>query len=131
MEAGAAVTGITVAGDPTPMAATTSATLGLKLHALLQDINEFDFGRERRDLIAGLYTHGMISQNAARLREALNRGGAAPGADCPAPGAEARRGRIVDRALAVVVAGGLWASLSFSPISRWWTSTSAKGTTLR
>ncbi len=52
-----------------------AAKLGVKLNTELQSIDEFDIGKERWDLIVGMYMHGLITQNAARIRGGLRAGG--------------------------------------------------------
>lgn len=47
----------------------------LKLTATVADVDAFDYGRERWDLIAGLYMHEMITRNAAKIVAALAPGG--------------------------------------------------------
>ena len=48
---------------------------GLKVDAIVEDVDRFDYGRERWDLIVGMYMHAMITRNAQKVIESLKPGG--------------------------------------------------------
>jgi SAM-dependent methyltransferase len=48
---------------------------GLKLEALVDDVDRFDYGRQRWDLVVGMYMHALITRNAAKIVDSLKPGG--------------------------------------------------------
>ena len=48
---------------------------GLKIDARVGDVDKFDYGRERYDLIVGMYMHEYLTRNAAKVMAALKPGG--------------------------------------------------------
>lgn len=48
---------------------------GLKLSALVADADLFDYGRQRWDLVVGMYMHGVITRNADKITDSLKPGG--------------------------------------------------------
>ena len=69
------VTGVDISDEGIRVAKEQAAKLGVKLHAVLQSADQFDFGKDRWDLIVGIYIHNIFTQNAARIREGLKPGG--------------------------------------------------------
>jgi hypothetical protein len=43
----------------------------LKLEALVEDVERFEYGKQRWDLVVGMYTHSMITRNAAKIIDSL------------------------------------------------------------
>jgi hypothetical protein len=48
---------------------------GVTLEILHDDADRFDYGRQRWDLVVGMYMHGVITRNAAKIIDALRPGG--------------------------------------------------------
>ncbi|MGH9795622.1 MAG: class I SAM-dependent methyltransferase [Candidatus Acidiferrales bacterium] len=48
---------------------------GLKLEAFVEDVDRFDYGKERWDLVVGIYMHGLITRNANKITDSLRPGG--------------------------------------------------------
>jgi 2-polyprenyl-3-methyl-5-hydroxy-6-metoxy-1,4-benzoquinol methylase len=48
---------------------------GLKLEILHDDADRFDYGRQRWDLVVGMYMHSMITRNAGKIIDSLKLGG--------------------------------------------------------
>ena len=48
---------------------------GLTLNTLVDDVDRFDYGRDRWDLVVGMYEHEMITRNADKIRASLKPGG--------------------------------------------------------
>src|SRR4030095_968306 len=48
---------------------------GLHLDALVEDADRFDYGRQRWDMVVGMYMHAVITRNAAKIIESLKPGG--------------------------------------------------------
>ena len=69
------VTGVDISDEGIRVAKEQAAKLGVKLNTVLQDADQFDFGKERWDLVAGMFVHSIITRNAARIREGLKPGG--------------------------------------------------------
>src|SRR5512141_1149672 len=63
------VTGLDVSGE-----GVRQASHG-RLHALHTSAEQFDFGEEQWDLIAGIYVHGLMLRESARVIAGLKRGG--------------------------------------------------------
>jgi cyclopropane fatty-acyl-phospholipid synthase-like methyltransferase len=47
----------------------------LKINATVGDVDKFDYGKERYDLIVGMYMHEYLNRNAAKVTAALKPGG--------------------------------------------------------
>jgi len=65
------VTGVEESGEGARLAREQSAGVDVVSSA----IEEFDLGRERWDLIIGIYVHGVMLRESARIIEALRPGG--------------------------------------------------------
>ena len=78
-ERGWSVTGVDVSGVATEVAARNAAASKVGLDLVVSDLEVYDFGTERWDLIASLYMHGWHDRShtdvSARLYEALAPGG--------------------------------------------------------
>lgn len=48
---------------------------GLKINASVGDVDKFDYGKERYDLILGMYMHEYLTRNASKVIAALKPGG--------------------------------------------------------
>ena len=48
---------------------------GLKLDTLVDDVDRFDYGRQRWDLVVGMYMHAMVTRNAGKIIDSLKPGG--------------------------------------------------------
>src|SRR5436190_110127 len=48
---------------------------GLKLQAVVGDVDKFDYGKERWDLVLGMYMHEYLTRNAAKVMDSLKPGG--------------------------------------------------------
>jgi 2-polyprenyl-3-methyl-5-hydroxy-6-metoxy-1,4-benzoquinol methylase len=48
---------------------------GLRVTTVVADVDQFDYGRQQWDLVAGMYMHEMITRNAAKIVESLKPGG--------------------------------------------------------
>ena len=48
---------------------------GLKIDARVGDVDKFDYGKERYDLIVGMYMHEYLNRNAKKVMAALKPGG--------------------------------------------------------
>lgn len=73
------VTGVDFSDVAVAQARQQATKLGLQLRAFVQNLDTFDFGRERWDLIALFYMHGWLHTSATdppkRLVQALRPGG--------------------------------------------------------
>lgn len=48
---------------------------GLKLDAQVGDVDKFDYGKQRWDLVVGMYMHHYLTRNAAKVVDSLKPGG--------------------------------------------------------
>jgi SAM-dependent methyltransferase len=48
---------------------------GLRVTTVVADVDQFDYGRQQWDLVAGMYMHEMITRNAQKIVESLKPGG--------------------------------------------------------
>lgn len=69
------VTGFDASAAGVKMALATAATRHLTMTATVGDVDTYDYGRERWDLVAGLYMHEMLTRNAAAIAASLKPGG--------------------------------------------------------
>ncbi len=65
------VTGVDISEEGIRLAQEQAAKIGVKLHAVLKSADEFDYGRNRWDLVIGIFVHQIFSRNAARIVEGL------------------------------------------------------------
>jgi SAM-dependent methyltransferase len=69
------VTGFDISDVGVKLAVEAAGKRGLKLEALVEDADRFDYGRERWDLVVGMYMHAVITRNAQKIMESLKPGG--------------------------------------------------------
>lgn len=69
------VTGFDISEIGVRQARERAQLAGLKLEALVEDVDRFDYGNERWDLVAGMYEHEMVTRNAGKILVSLKRGG--------------------------------------------------------
>jgi 2-polyprenyl-3-methyl-5-hydroxy-6-metoxy-1,4-benzoquinol methylase len=69
------VTGFDISDVGVKLARETARKRGLKLDAIVADVDRFDYGRQRWDLVVGMYMHAMITRNAQKVIESLKPGG--------------------------------------------------------
>jgi hypothetical protein len=48
---------------------------GVRLEAIVEDADRFDYGRQRWDLVVGMYMHAVITRHAEKIMDALKPGG--------------------------------------------------------
>lgn len=76
---GWAVTGVDLSDVAVDQARTSAADRGVKLSAVVSDVDAFDFGHERWDLITSVYMHAWHRRSATdvpkRIYDALKPGG--------------------------------------------------------
>jgi SAM-dependent methyltransferase len=65
------VTGFDISDVAVRLAQEAAQKKGLKLEARVDDVDRFDYGRQRWDLVVGMYMHGLITRNAAKIVESL------------------------------------------------------------
>jgi 2-polyprenyl-3-methyl-5-hydroxy-6-metoxy-1,4-benzoquinol methylase len=58
------VTGFDISDVGVQLAREAAQKRGLKLDTLVDDVDRFDYGRQRWDLVVGMYMHAMITRNA-------------------------------------------------------------------
>jgi SAM-dependent methyltransferase len=69
------VTGFDISDVGVKLAREEARKRGLKLEALVEDVDRFDYGKQRWDLVVGMYMHGLITRNANKIIDALKPGG--------------------------------------------------------
>lgn len=69
------VTGFDISDVGVQLAREAAQKRGLKLEILVDDVDRFDYGRRRWDLVVGMYMHAMITRNAAKIIDSLKPGG--------------------------------------------------------
>jgi SAM-dependent methyltransferase len=69
------VTGFDISDVGVALARAAAQKRGLKLETLVADVDRFDYGRQRWDLVVGMYMHAMITRNAAKIIDSLKPGG--------------------------------------------------------
>ena len=69
------VTGIDVSDKGIDLARKEADRLGMKMNYVVSDISAFDIGKERWDLIVGVYVGREILFQASQLTTGLNSGG--------------------------------------------------------
>ena len=68
------VTGFDISDVGVRLAREAAQKRGLKLKVLVEDVDRFDYGKQRWDLVVGMYMHAMISRNAAKIIDSLKPG---------------------------------------------------------
>jgi cyclopropane fatty-acyl-phospholipid synthase-like methyltransferase len=69
------VTGFDISEVGVKQANAEAQKRGLKIDARAGDVDKFDYGNERYDLIVGMYMHEYLTRNAAKVIAALKPGG--------------------------------------------------------
>lgn len=69
------VTGFDISDVGVKLAREAAQQRGLKLEAVVEDADRFDYGRRRWDLVVGMYMHAVITRNAEKISDALKPGG--------------------------------------------------------
>jgi SAM-dependent methyltransferase len=69
------VTGFDISDVGIQLAREAAQQRGVKIEAVVEDADRFDYGRQRWDLVVGMYMHAVITRNAAKIMEALKPGG--------------------------------------------------------
>jgi SAM-dependent methyltransferase len=69
------VTGFDISDVGVKLAREAAQKRGLKLEAVVDDADRFDYGRQRWDLVVGMYMHAVITRNAAKIIDSLKPGG--------------------------------------------------------
>jgi SAM-dependent methyltransferase len=69
------VTGFDIADVGVTSAREAAQQRGLKLEAVVEDADRFDYGKQRWDLVVGLYMHTVITRNAEKIMDSLKPGG--------------------------------------------------------
>jgi len=69
------VTGFDISEVGVKQAKAEAEKRGLKINASVGDVDKFDYGKERYDLVVGMYMHEYLTRNAAKVVAALKPGG--------------------------------------------------------
>jgi SAM-dependent methyltransferase len=69
------VTGFDISEVGVKQAKAEAQKRGLKLHAVVGDVDKFDYGKERWDLVLGMYMHEYLTRNAGKVVASLKPGG--------------------------------------------------------
>lgn len=69
------VTGFDTSAAGIKLTVAEAAKRRLPVTALVADVDRFDYGQERWDLVAGLFMHEMITTNAAKIVASMKPGG--------------------------------------------------------
>src|SRR6185503_2886719 len=69
------VTGFDISDVAVKQAQAEAQKRGLKLNAVVGDVDKFDYGKQRWDLVLGLYMHEYLTRNAGKVMASLKPGG--------------------------------------------------------
>jgi len=69
------VTGFDISEVAVKQAQAEAKKRGLKLDAQVGDVDKFDYGKNRWDLVVGMYMHEYLTRNAAKVVASLKPGG--------------------------------------------------------
>jgi SAM-dependent methyltransferase len=69
------VTGFDISDIGVTLAREAAQKRGLRLEAVVEDADHFDYGRQRWDLVVGMYMHAVMTRNAEKIIDALKPGG--------------------------------------------------------
>ena len=69
------VTGFDISEVGVKQAQAEAKKRGLKIDAQVGDVDKFDYGRDRWDLVVGMYMHEYLTRNAAKVIDSLKPGG--------------------------------------------------------
>ena len=69
------VTGFDISGEGVKQARSEAERHGLKIDARVGDVDKFDYGKNKWDLVVGMYMHEYLTRNAAKVIDSLKPGG--------------------------------------------------------
>ena len=69
------VTGFDIAEVGVKQAREEAVKRGMKIDARVGDVDKFDYGKARWDLVVGMYMHEYLTRNAAKVIDSLKPGG--------------------------------------------------------
>jgi SAM-dependent methyltransferase len=69
------VTGFDISDVGVQLAREAAQQRGVKLEAVVEDADRFDYGKQRWDLVVGMYMHAVITRNAEKIIDSLKPGG--------------------------------------------------------
>jgi SAM-dependent methyltransferase len=69
------VTGFDISEVGVKQAQAEAQKRGLKLNAAVGDVDKFDYGKDRWDLVLGMYMHEYLTRNADKVMASLKSGG--------------------------------------------------------
>jgi SAM-dependent methyltransferase len=69
------VTGFDISDVGVKLAQEAAQKRGVKLEAFVEDADHFDYGKQRWDLVVGMYMHAVITRNAEKISDSLKPGG--------------------------------------------------------
>ena len=69
------VTGFDISEVGVQLAREAARKRGVKLATFVDDVDRFDYGRQRWDVVVGMYMHALITRNAAKIMDSLRPGG--------------------------------------------------------
>lgn len=69
------VTGFDISEVGVKQAQAEAKKRNLKINAQVGDVDKFDYGKERWDLVLGLYMHEYLTRNAGKVMDSLKPGG--------------------------------------------------------
>jgi SAM-dependent methyltransferase len=69
------VTGFDISDVGVKQAQAEAQKRGLKLDAQVGDVDKFEYGKQRWDLVVGMYMHEYLTRNAAKIVDSLKPGG--------------------------------------------------------
>jgi 2-polyprenyl-3-methyl-5-hydroxy-6-metoxy-1,4-benzoquinol methylase len=69
------VTGFDISDVGVKLTRAAAQKRGVKVEALVEDADRFDYGRQRWDLVLGMYMHAVITRNAEKIIDSLKPGG--------------------------------------------------------
>ena len=74
-EQGWDVTGFDISDEAVDQARAAARKRGLEMEVLAGDVNKFDYGKKKWDLVVAMYMHGLIMPHTASIIESLKPGG--------------------------------------------------------
>jgi SAM-dependent methyltransferase len=69
------VTGFDISDVGVQLTREAAQKRGVKLEAVVEDADRFDYGKQRWDLVVGMYMHAVITRNAEKIIDSLKPGG--------------------------------------------------------
>jgi len=69
------VTGFDISPVAVKQARAEAEKRGYKIDARVADVDKFDYGKQRWDLVVGMYMHEYLARNAAKVVDSLKPGG--------------------------------------------------------